>query len=127
MLWTRKETKPSDESTSAERRETARLDKVFPVYLEGDRGIGLGIARNISAGGLFVETRAPQPIGSQVRVTFEAEAGAMVAVAEVRYVCHLLGRAPDPERGPLAVRGMGMRFVYFEPGTEGEHEGTTIQ
>ena len=45
-------------------------------------GVGMGIARNISTGGLFVETRAPQPIGTQVRVTFPSDHGEMVAVAE---------------------------------------------
>jgi len=100
----------------AERRHAARLDKVFRVYLEGERGMGLGIARNISEGGMFVETRAPQPIGSQVRITFPAESGEMACLAEVRYVCHLLGRTPASDRGPLALRGMGVRFLYFEAG-----------
>ena len=97
-----------------ERRQSPRLDKVFRVYLDGERGAGLGIARNISEGGLFVETRVPQPIGSQVRISFPSEAGEMTAVAEVRYVCHLLGRTPGSVHGPLALRGMGVRFLYFE-------------
>ncbi len=99
---------------TVERRQSPRLDKVFRVYLEGERGPGLGIARNISEGGLFVETRVPQPIGSQVRITFPSDAGEMSAVAEVRYVCHLLGRTPASAHGPLALRGMGVRFLYFE-------------
>lgn len=116
MLWSRKETKSGREVGHGDRRQAVRLDKVFPVYLEGEGGIGMGIARNISQGGIFVETRAPQPIGTQVRVTFSADGGEMTAVAEVRYVCHLLGRASDPERGPLAQRGMGLRFIFFETG-----------
>ncbi|HEX9400487.1 MAG TPA: PilZ domain-containing protein [Anaeromyxobacter sp.] len=111
MLFTRKDARIPE---AHERRDATRLDKVFRVYLEGERGMGLGIARNISEGGMFVETRAPQPIGSQVRITFPAESGEMSAVAEVRYVCHLLGRTPVAERGPLALRGMGVRFLYFE-------------
>jgi hypothetical protein len=99
-----------------ERRSAARLDKIFRVFLEGERGCGLGIARNISHGGIFIETRTPQPIGSQVRITFPSEAGSMLAVAEVRYVCHLLGRGQGSLPGPVAVRGMGLRFLYFEPG-----------
>jgi hypothetical protein len=116
MLWTRKDPKaPQQETqTQAERRGGVRLDKVFPVYLDGERGIGMGIARNISSGGLFVETRAPQPIGSQVRVTFASDDGEMTAIAEVRYVCHLLARSERHAGGPLALRGMGMRFIYFE-------------
>src|SRR5512133_47819 len=109
MLFTRRE--PRD--TALDRRFAPRLDKVFRVYLEGEQGMGLGIARNISEGGRFVETRAPQPIGSQVRITFRADEGEMSAVAEVRFVCHLLGRTPVAERGPLALRGMGVRFLYF--------------
>jgi hypothetical protein len=111
MLFSRKEARIPD---PVERRLGPRLDKVFRVYLEGERGMGLGIARNISEGGMFVETRAPQPIGTQVRITFPADAGEMACVAEVRYVCHLLGRTPVAERGPLALRGMGVRFLYFE-------------
>ena len=107
--------KPAPQSGTVERRQAPRLDKVFRVYLEGERGMGLGIARNISVGGMFVETRVPQPIGSQVRIAFPSEAGEMTAVAEVRYVCHLLGRTPTWQRGPLALRGMGVRFLYFEP------------
>lgn len=99
-----------------ERREGTRLDKVFRVYLEGEHGCGLGIARNISEGGLFVETRAPQPIGTQVRITFPSESGNMLALAEVRYVCHLMGRGQGQAPGPLAMRGMGLRFLYFEGG-----------
>jgi hypothetical protein len=109
MLFSRRVPK----SEPSERRSDTRLDKVFRVYLEGEHGMGLGIARNISEGGMFVETRAPQPIGSQVRITFPADWGEMNAVAEVRYVCHLLGRTQVSERG-LALRGMGVRFLYFE-------------
>jgi hypothetical protein len=112
MLFSRKDSRRSER---VERRNGCRLDKVFRVYIEGERGMGLGIARNISDGGMFVETRAPQPIGSQVRITFPAESGDMSAVAEVRYVCHLMGhQGAVLERGPRATRGMGVRFLYFE-------------
>jgi hypothetical protein len=102
------------EGAAQERRAAPRLDKVFPVFLEGDRGGALGVARNISEGGMFVETREPQPLGSQVRVTFPSHGAEMTAVAEVRYVCHLLGRSGGPEGRPAAIRGMGVRFLYFE-------------
>lgn len=114
MMFGRKLNQADARHAVAERRTDTRLDKVFRVYLEGERGMGLGIARNISEGGLFVETRVPQPIGSQVRIVFPSEAGEMAALAEVRYVCHLLGRGPRSGGGPLAMRGMGLRFLYFE-------------
>ncbi len=98
--------------SESDRRGAPRLDKVFPVWIEGDRGGALGVARNIAEGGMFVETREPQPLGSQVRVTFPSQAGEMTAICEVRYVCHLMGcRASAPHS---AVRGMGVRFLYFE-------------
>ena len=98
----------------SERRTRPRLDKVFPVYLEGERGGGMGVARNISEGGMFVETREPHPLGSQVRVTFPSQCGEMTAIGEVRYVCHLMARDRPASDRPVAVRGMGLRFLYFE-------------
>jgi hypothetical protein len=106
------------EEGAEDRRSARRLDKVFPVWLEGDRGGSMGIARNISEGGMFIETHDPLPLGSQVRVAFPAEAGEMTAVAEVRYVCHLLGRLADGAPTHAAVRGMGVRFLYFEAAGE---------
>lgn len=106
------------EAEGPERRNRPRLDKVFTVWLEGERGPAVGVARNISEGGMFIETREPQPLGSQVRVSFAGASGEMTAIAEVRYVCHLLGRladgAPSRANGTAAVRGMGVRFLYFE-------------
>jgi hypothetical protein len=122
MLWERRQARAAE----PERRETTRLDKAFHVYVEGERGPGLGIARNISRGGIFVETRAPQPIGSQVRITFPSESGNMHAVAEVRYVCHLLGLGHGALQEPRAVRGMGLRFLYFEAGDERAAPGAEL-
>jgi hypothetical protein len=112
MLWPRKPPSPSE---SPDRRATARLDKVFPVWVDGERGGCHGVARNISRGGLFVETPVTHPIGSQVRITFSAGGEEMTAVGEVRYLCHLVGRPASPSPGPVGVRGMGLRFLYFEP------------
>ena len=116
MLFTRKE---RGGPSALERRQAPRLDKVFRVYLEGERGMGLGIARNISEGGMFVETRAPQPIGTQVRITFPSDGADITAVAEVRYVCHLLGRTAEEAPTHAAVHGMGVRFLYFEAVPDG--------
>jgi PilZ domain len=115
MLW---RTKPTEVTSSPERRSSARLDKVFAVWLEGERGEVHGIARNISPGGLFVETPETQPIGSEVRVNFTSfSGGGLVAVGEVRYVCHLVGRRAPGSEGPdvpVGVQGMGIRFLRFE-------------
>jgi hypothetical protein len=114
MLW---RSKPTELTKSPERRSAERLDKIFAVWLEGERGEVHGIARNISPGGLFVETPVTQPIGSEVRVHFSPAGGGLIAVAEVRYVCHLVGRRAAGSEGPdvpVGVQGMGVRFVRFE-------------
>jgi len=100
-----------------ERRRSSRFDKVFPVYLSSQEGIWRGIARNISEGGIFIETRDPHPLGGQLTVCFADEkAGVEIAArAEVRYQCVLEYGA---RHGIAALRGMGLRFVRFLP--EGE-------
>jgi hypothetical protein len=115
MSWFRRavEEEQSARSQPSDRRAGSRLDKVFPVWLEGVHGCGMGIARNISEGGMFVETATPHPIGSQVQVSFPSEAGDMIAVGEVRYVCHLVGRKAGQDVH-ASVHGMGVRFLYFE-------------
>jgi hypothetical protein len=115
MSWFRRavEEEQSARSQPSDRRAGSRLDKVFPVWLEGVHGCGMGIARNISEGGMFVETATPHPIGSQVQVSFPSDAGDMIAVGEVRYVCHLVGRKAGQDVH-ASVHGMGVRFLYFE-------------
>lgn len=98
----------------AERRRSNRFDKAFPVYLSGDRGMARGIARNISNGGMFIETAGAFPLGSRVVITFSTAEGAaeIMAQAEVRYQCALeFGTA----KGGLGrLRGVGIRFLSFE-------------
>ncbi len=101
---------------TSNRRRALRFDKAFPVYLVGDQGIARGIARNISEGGMFIETREPFPLGSRIKVTFvdaddETE---LTALAEVRYQCFLSYGDGDGPNAPAALRGMGVRFVEFE-------------
>lgn len=97
-----------------ERRRQSRFDKVFSVYLNGDRGAARGIARNISSGGMFIETAAPFALGSKVVVTFSTSEGAaeIMAQGEVRYQCALEFGGPNGARGNL--RGIGVRFLSFE-------------
>jgi hypothetical protein len=98
-----------------ERRTAIRFDKAFPVYLSGEEGVTRGIARNISDGGMFIETREPYRLGSRIKVTFVAnESSAEITmVGEVRYQCFLSygGDGPGEEN---QLRGMGVRFVDVE-------------
>lgn len=105
------------QATSNDRRRSSRFDKAFPVYLTSQQGICRGIARNISDGGMFIETRDPQPLGGRVTVCFADDVhGVEISViAEVRYQCVI---EYGGTAGPKALRGMGVRFVDFECRTE---------
>jgi Tfp pilus assembly protein PilZ len=98
----------------SERRATIRFDKAFTVYLSGDEGVTRGIARNISDGGMFIETREPYPLGSRIKVTFTSPdlATEITMVAEVRYQCFLSYSGTAQSESQL--RGMGIRFVEAE-------------
>ncbi len=104
-------------TTAADRRNTSRFDKVFPVYLQSDQGISRAIARNISDGGMFLETRDPMPLGARLTISFSDEQSGteIQAIAEVRYQCVM---EYGTRAGPAAMRGMGVRFVTFEVNDE---------
>jgi hypothetical protein len=100
--------------TPRDKREHLRFDKVFPVRVEsilfGDLGC---VARNVSAGGIFLETPEPLPLGARVRVCFlnPEENAEIVALGEVKnhyYVNYA-------EKGVTrSVIGMAVRFTAFE-------------
>ncbi|TMB09057.1 MAG: pilus assembly protein PilZ [Deltaproteobacteria bacterium] len=105
------------------RPPAGRLDKAFPVFLEGERGVAAGIGRNISDSGMFVETREPFPLGSRVRVTFTSPSGGaeMVLEGEVRYQCFINFTRADAVRA--GMRGIGLKFVTPK-GAQGLSRGT---
>ena len=77
---------PETAFASPEKRQHLRFDKVFPVRVESVRfGELPGVARNVSAGGIFIEMREPLPLGSRVRVSFcnPDETAEIVAIGEV--------------------------------------------
>ena len=56
---------------NVERRHWSRLDQLFPVLVESNAfGFKNCVARNVSKGGMFLETREPLPLGSMIRVYF---------------------------------------------------------
>ncbi len=100
--------------TGAEKRQHLRFDKVFPVRVESMLfGEVPGVARNVSAGGIFVEMREPLPLGARVRVSFSnpEETAEIVAVGEVKnhyFVNYVQSGATR------SVSGMAIRFEGFE-------------
>jgi hypothetical protein len=100
-------------ASSGERRNRSRFDKVFSVYITGAWGSGFGIARNISEGGMFIETLEPYPLGSKMEVifSFPNEDLEMVATAEVVHLCFL--NSDNGLSESKTKTGMGIRFISF--------------
>ena len=97
-----------------EKRQHLRFDKVFPVRVESILfGDAPCVARNVSAGGIFLETRDPLPLGARVRVCFLTpdETAEIVAVGEVKNH-YFVNYVQDGV--PKSVSGMAVRFISFE-------------
>ena len=96
-----------------DRRKDERFDKVFSVYITGAWGSSFGIARNISEGGMFIETLDPYPLASKMEITFAPPNGdtEMTAVGEVVHLCFLNQTAGGGRKKVMV--GMGVRFVHF--------------
>lgn len=97
-----------------QRREHLRFDKVFTVRVEsllfGDLTC---VARNISAGGVFLEVADPLPLGATLRVCFPVPdgSGEVVAVGEVKNHYFINYMKDGANR---AISGMAVRFSNFE-------------
>lgn len=97
-----------------DRRRAYRFDKVFQVEVSSPIfGSYMCVARNISAGGIFLETFDPLPLGSEVRIHFEIpdSQGEVVAVGEVKNHYYL---NYQQDGSPRSLMGMGVRFLGFE-------------
>ena len=102
-----------------ERRRTMRFDKVFPVTVSSEHYGEVGaVARNISSGGMLIETGVQFPLGSLVHVHFQIPDSSedISACAEVKNHYSL-----NYCEGPLqcSARGVGVRFLEFQEADEG--------
>ncbi len=105
-------------SVLPDQRQHLRFDKVFPVRVES---ILFGeipcVARNVSAGGIFLETRDPLPLGARIRVCFMTpdESAEIVALGEVKnhYFMNFVHQGASQ-----SVAGMAVRFVGFEEASQ---------
>lgn len=109
---------PFESSTAlkseSEKRQHLRFDKVFPVRVESVLfGELPGIARNVSAGGIFIEMRDPLPLGARVRISFlnPEETAEIVAVGEVKNH-YFMNYVQDG--ATRSISGMAVRFEGFE-------------
>jgi hypothetical protein len=98
----------------SDQRAHLRFDKMFAVRLESLLfGEIYCVARNISAGGVFLELADPLPLGSTVRVCFPVPdgSGEVVATGEVKNHYFINYTQGGSSR---AVAGMAVRFTAFE-------------
>jgi hypothetical protein len=113
------EIESSMEPSPSEQRAHFRFDKMFTVRLESPLfGESYCIARNVSAGGIFLELPDPLPLGATVRVCFLTpdSSGEVVATGEVKNHYFINFTQAGTSR---AVSGMAVRFTSFE--NEGHH------
>ena len=96
-----------------DKRASMRFNKVFQVSVSSeDYGEVPAVARNISDCGMQIETAAPLPLGSHVRVHFRVadEGEGIIARAEVKN--HYSFNYADGGRLCWS-RGMGVGFLEF--------------
>jgi hypothetical protein len=110
---------PAQPIASRDQRSDLRFDKMFAVRVESLLfGEIYCVARNISAGGIFLELPDPLPLGATVRVCFPVPdgSGEVVATGEVKNHYFINFTQAGSSR---AVAGMAVRFTSFE--SEGHH------
>ena len=108
------ETSPAGSESLPDQRAHLRFDKMFTVRVESLLfGESYCIARNVSAGGIFLELPDPLPLGAAVRVCFLAPdgVGEVVATGEVKNHYFINFTQAGTSR---AVSGMAVRFTSFE-------------
>lgn len=100
---------------SGEKRLSARFDKAFPVAVRSDsHGETCAVARNISAGGMMLESPEPLPLGTRVQVFFSMPDSHARIVARGEVKNHYFLNFAGPRGGTQALTGMGVRFTSFE-------------
>jgi uncharacterized protein (TIGR02266 family) len=85
-----------------------RVDVRVPVDILCSKGIRLtGKTRNVSEGGMFVETALLLPVGSPVRCDLALTESAVEVFGRIAW---------SRPRQPFATAGMGIQFVGYEEG-----------
>ena len=107
---------PSVPVTVIEKRIHTRFDKAFVVVIGSELyGDSVGIARNVSAGGILVEMSYAPPLGTVVTVHFQytredEQRDELVARAEVKHHHYLNFTGGDEA---ASTRAIGLRFLEF--------------
>lgn len=109
-----------------DRRLSLRFETFCLVKVQSnEHGVAHCVARNVSEGGIFLETRNTLPLGTAMRIWFYAPDGTprISALGEVKrhYCFHYM-----ENEQPRALTGMGVRFLRFEDRSE-EYVATVLR
>jgi uncharacterized protein (TIGR02266 family) len=96
---------PDPEVDPTERRSGTRIPIEADVTLGGHGRVQVGVASDVSPGGLFVAVYAPVPVGTRLSLRFRLPTGHVVGAGVVRWV-------RDGRPGRLA--GMGIALTEVE-------------
>ncbi len=100
--------------TSRERRRQRRVPVQIQIQYESADGFFQDYVRNLSLGGIFIETPKPLPMNTKLKVQFSLPDMNSPIVAE-GVVVHTL-RVGQPKNP--SVSGMGIRFSELEPSSK---------
>jgi uncharacterized protein (TIGR02266 family) len=96
------------------RRQAERHRVRFHLVYDDGSSFNAGTVRDVSEGGLFLETALPLPIGTEVRLTPLLADANGTQLFEVR--AKVARSIPyDPESGNEQPAGMGLQFIGLSP------------
>jgi type IV pilus assembly protein PilZ len=93
-----------------ERRSSPRADFVVRVNYQTVDSLFSEFARNINDGGIFVETEAPQPIGTSIELEFKLPG----EEEPIEVVGNVVRSIDTDQVGPDDVAGMGIEFENLD-------------
>jgi uncharacterized protein (TIGR02266 family) len=93
---------PHSDADPTERRSSERIPIETDVALGGQGRVQVGVAHDVSTGGIFVSAYAPMPVGARVSLRFRLPTGQVVATGAVRWI---------REGRPGQLAGMGIELV----------------
>ncbi len=93
-----------------ERRASQRADIVVRVNYQNVDSLFSEFARNINDGGLFVETEAPQPVGTKVELEFKLPG----ADQPIKVVGNVVRSVSADQGESDAAAGMGIEFENLD-------------
>lgn len=102
-------------AVAGDKRIHIRFDMLFPCVLASELyGEAQVVVRNVSAGGMLVQTADVLPLGAVVTVHFRMEDSddEIAARAEVKH--HMCLNFATTGDEPRAARAMGLRFLDFD-------------